>query len=272
MRAPREIEVLMWDVAESGNEQAIEQFNARYPEFASELEKRRQMVGTLRGSRPRREPERFIPRQQVRNFGPSRLAVAGIAAMVLFSVTLATYATMQIVNSKKTEAPPVDNPADIVFNPPDFQPPSREEIMPKDTVPLSPGDTQPLQEDPPVSQDVFMGLITLQSDDISLEEAIKDMGQQAGIEVTVAPGFQDKRIRLSFVDQPLFAVLTELGEFFGFTPIKDGAAQVLVIPAVSKDAKNTVGVPGGAQPTAGDTGQGNTTNKVVNKGVDEPGQ
>lgn len=270
MKAPREIEALMWDVAESGNETAIAQFNARYPEFADELEKRRQMVGNLRGSRPRREVERFVPRQQVRNFGPSRAMVAGVAAVVLFSVTLATYATMQIVNSKRSSAPPVDRPTEIIFNPPTIEAPLSAQGADKDTQPLSADDVQPLTDPSAPAQDVFMGLVTLESEDISLEAAIKAMGDQVGIEVVVAPGFEDKRIRLSFVRQPLIGVLHELGDFFGFSALKDGPAKVLVIPAVPKGGANSVGVPGGASTKPGDPGaEGTGTEKLGTKGGEE---
>jgi hypothetical protein len=265
MRAPREIDELMWDVAEKGDDATCDQFNSRYPEFVDELAKRRQMIGTLRGSRPRSDVPRFVPREQVRHFGPSRLAVAGIAVLVLASVTLATFATMQIVNSKKSDHGVVEKPVEIVFNPPDFGAPLAPSDDQADKTPLSAEDVQPLQTNVP-AQDIYLGKITIKSDDISLEKAINDMAAQAGLEAVIAPGFEDKRIRISFVDQPLMGVLHQLGVYFGFTPFRQGSAEILIVPAVAKDTKGVADVPGIAVPATGSPdGEGNAPGGVTTK-------
>ena len=280
MRLPREIDELMWAVAEDGRESTFDQFHSRYPEYSAELEKRRQMVGNLKGSRPHAEEARFVPRQQVRSFGPSRLAVAGIAVLVLASVTLATYATMQIVNGKREAPAPVDS-ADIIFNPPDFG----NEPMPiqpdQAEKPLLESDVQPLRETPEM-EDVFMGLVTVESADTSLEQAIRDMATQAGLDVTIAPGFPEKRIRISYIKKPFFTALQELGGHFGFTAFKQGSTQLLIVPAVDGRLPNASGVPGELDPEGTETtGGGNGSAKLKSKepdhagtsggGTDEPG-
>jgi hypothetical protein len=260
----------MWAVAEDGRESTFEQFHSRYPEYSAELEKRRQMVGNLKGSRPHAGETRFVPRKQVRNFGPSRLAVAGIAVLVLASVTLATYATMKIVNGKREAPAPVDS-VDIVFNPPDFgtEPmPIQPEVTDK---PLQETDVQPLRETPEM-EDVYMGLVTVQSNDTSLEKAIRDMATQAGLDLTIAPGFQDKRIRISYVKKPCFAALQELGGHFGFTAFKQGSTQILIVPAVDGRLPSASGVPGELGTEGTETsGGGMGTAKVNSKGPDQAG-
>jgi hypothetical protein len=268
MRVPREIDELMWAVAEDGRESTIDQFNSRYPEFEGELEKRRHMVGSLKGSRPHAELPRFVPRQQVRSFGPSRLVVVGVAALVLASVTLATYATMQIVNGKRSAPAPVDGP-EIVFNPPQFDNDPIPVEPDKSTAPMQPDEVQPLQETSQVN-DIYMGRITIQSSDVSLEQAIKDMVAQAGLYVTIAPGFEDKRIRVSFVEQPLFDVLQELGQHFGFTAFKQGSAEILIVPALDQNPRNTIAGPGSTSPVETTSGGGNGPGKVNTKPPDAP--
>ncbi|MCH8979010.1 MAG: hypothetical protein IH945_07175, partial [Armatimonadetes bacterium] len=92
MKLPREIDELMWDVAERDDNDTLDQFVERYPEFRSELAKRLQMVRGLRSSRPTRPMPKFVPNQTVRNLGPSRLVVTGVAGLVIVSVVFATYA------------------------------------------------------------------------------------------------------------------------------------------------------------------------------------
>ena len=70
MKLPREIDELMWDVAERDDNETLDQFVERYPEFRSELAKRLQMVRGLRGSRPTRPMPAFVPKQTVRNRAP----------------------------------------------------------------------------------------------------------------------------------------------------------------------------------------------------------
>lgn len=267
MRAPREIEELMWEVAEGGDQRTIDQFYVRYPEFADELEKRMQMVKTLRGSRPRKDVPSFVPRQSVRTLGPSRLAVAAVSLLVLASVTYATYAAMKFVNSQKVVR--VEQPTEIVFNPPIFvqedPPPDTSSVVEEYSAFQGPAD----DERPPIP-DIFMGRVTLQAEDISLSEAIVSIATQAGIEASIAPGFEDKRIRISCVGQPALAVLQELGQRFGFTAFKQGTIQLLIVPARPGDEVDAAGVPGGSSVSAAEAANAKVKPKEVNGPGEEP--
>ncbi|HXH61619.1 MAG TPA: hypothetical protein VNI20_09705, partial [Fimbriimonadaceae bacterium] len=119
MKVPREIDELMWEVADdNGNEVLLEQFRSRYPEFECELDKRIQMVVDLKGSRPSKMPEQFRPSNEVRNFGPSRLAVVGVTTLVLCSLTFAAYALVQYQNARHIEEPLI--PPSVIFTPPSY--------------------------------------------------------------------------------------------------------------------------------------------------------
>jgi hypothetical protein len=239
MKVPREIDELMWVVAEQDDPTTSEQFLERYPEFSDELDQRVKLVSTLRGSRPRRSPSQFVPRENVRRLGPSRLAVAGVAMLVLVSVTFATYATVQFVNSKRPAQEVVDKvQPEIIFTPPSFPvPTSTGGNYPDGIEPLGPNatDTPPVQQ-PSEPWDPYKGKVTIQSDSMSLADAIEQIAMSAGLDVTIAPGFEDKRIKISFVNQPAIDILTQMGQHFGFSPVKEGTVDILIIPVKQADA------------------------------------
>ena len=239
MKVPREIDELMWVVAEQDDVSTCEQFLERYPEFSEELDQRVKLVSTLRGSRPRRSPSQFVPRESVRRLGPSRLAVAGVAVLVLFSVTFAAYATVQFVNKQRVaqDVPEKIQP-EIIFNPPTMPiPTSTGGTYPDGILPLEPNasETQPIQQ-PTEPWDPYKGKVTIESENMSLADAITQIASQVGLDATIAPGFEDKRIKISFVNQPAIDVLTKLGEHFGFSPVKSGTVDILIIPAKQTEA------------------------------------
>ena len=83
MRIPREIDELMWEVAEHNDQKMIDDFGSPYPDYRVELSKRIKIVTDLKGSRPSGAPKQFTPVSTVRQLGPSRLAVAGHAGRKL---------------------------------------------------------------------------------------------------------------------------------------------------------------------------------------------
>lgn len=266
MKVPREIDELMWVVAEQDDATTSEQFLERYPEFSDELDQRVKLVSTLRGSRPRRSPSQFVPRESVRRLGPSRLAVAGVVMLVLVSVTFATYATVQFVNSKRAPQAVVEKvQPEIIFNPPSFPAPtSTGGDYPDGSVPLEPNasDTAAIQQ-PSEPFDPYIGRVTIESEDMSLADAIKQIAMQAGLEANIAPGFEDKRIRIRFVNQPAIDVLTTIGQHFGFTPVKEGTIDVLIIPVKQTDASAVKAQGPGTVGSVSVTPAGTGSGKVV---------
>jgi len=242
MKLPREIDELMWDVAERDDSDTLDQFVERYPEFRSELAKRLQMVRGLRGSRPVKSMPAFEPKQTVRNFGPSRLTVTAVVGFVMVSVVFATFATMQYLDTKSP--PPVIEPtpeAPIVTNPPvtasdggglEARPfPKFDTSQEFATQYISAGGT------------VYDSLVTIESEDIGLEAAIREIVEKAGLDVTIGPGLAEKRIRLKYVEQPAISILHDLGRAFGFTPFRQGDAEVLVVPARDKALQPDLAIP-----------------------------
>jgi hypothetical protein len=168
--------------------------------------------------------------------------VAGVAALVLVSVTFAAYATVQFVNKQRAvqDVPEKIQP-EIIFNPSTLPvPTSTGGTYPEGIQPLEPN----ASETPPINQqtepwDPYKGRVTIESENMSLADAITQIAQQVGLDATIAPGFEDKRIKISFVNQPAIDVLTKLGQHFGFTPVKEGTVDILIIPVKQADAEGT---------------------------------
>ncbi len=263
MKVPRELDELMWAVAEQRNPETNEQFLERYPEFAGELDQRVKMVSDLRGSRPKCAPSQFVPRETVRQFGPSRLAIAGVAVLVLASVTFATFATVQFVNAKRSPRVLAEKLPEVIFTPPTFPVPGPTEGTGLEGMtPKEPLGTSPQPEQPIVQFDPYMGLVTIESEDIQLSAAIEQIATRAGLRAQIAPGFEEKRIKISFVNRPAIDVLKILGDHFGFVAVKDGTVDLLIIPQ-KKDAMQEAPVGPGSVGTA--TGAGEGDNGPVKK-------
>lgn len=257
MRVPREIDELMWVVAEERDPCVVNQFLERYPEFEDELAQRVKMVSGLKGSRPNTEATQFVPREQVRHFGPSRLAVAGIAALLLLSVTFASYATVQYVNSKRSPRPLIEAPQ-IVFTAPKFEAPQSTGGTGLDALE---GQVPNFTDVPPVRQeqlppDPYLNPVTIESEDMALSEAVTKIAALAGLRATIAPGFDEKRIKLRFINQPALDVINLMGARFGFKALKEGTVDLLIIPVAPTEAGAAEPVPGslGTAPTKTNVG------------------
>lgn len=245
MKIPREIDELMWEVSELDDLETIDQFGARYPEFRNELVKRIQMVRSLRGSRPKSATPQFVERQNVRNLGPSRLAIAMVSVIVIASMTFATYATVQYVRS--TEEPTTASTGtEYVLNAPTFTDGEDRDLTPdqieQNLSNLPPDSVLPLQE-----FDAFQFAVTVESVNTTLVEVINEIARVTGTEIVFAPGFEDAPIRLTYVEQPAMGVLHDLGRRFGFTPSRQGATTMLIFPAPDTSGQQTTTAYGAAE-------------------------
>lgn len=95
MRPPRDLDELMWELAEGQNTLAIDQFCVRYPEYAPELRKRASMVKGLKRAKVVEAPKpaqtpKFVPRAAPPK--PSSWAVGWTAGLVLAAVGAIAFA------------------------------------------------------------------------------------------------------------------------------------------------------------------------------------
>lgn len=258
MKLPREIDELMWDVAERDDNDTLDQFVERYPEFRSELAKRLQMVRGLRGSRPVRPMPSFQPKQNVRSLGPSRLAVTAVVGFVMVSVVFATYATMQYLDAKNT-TPEAVKPEPAKVTNPGVSSDGGGGGRTAQPFPKLDTSTEYAGQYFAAAGTIFDSPVTIESEDIGLEDAIREIVDKAGLEVMIGPGLPDKRIRLKYVEQPAISILHDLGRAFGFTPFRQGDSKVLVVPA-----RDDASAPGLAIPVLPDASATEATHDDTN--------
>lgn len=243
MNVPKEIDELMWEIAETKDDALQTQFVLRYPGFAQELEKRKIMVSDLKGSRPNKEPALFVPSQEVRNFGPSRASVVAASVVFIASATFAAYATVKYLNKRQINqhvAPIAQVPIESIA----IKKQPLEEI-PFNELPQSNaiGSLQPeTQETQRI--DPYLTKITVQSEKTTLTDVINEIANQAGLTITMAPGYEEKTIFILYENQPAIGVLNDLGLKYGFTVFPQGKGEVLIVPARGSGSINAVSADG----------------------------
>ncbi|MGV3617025.1 MAG: hypothetical protein ACO1SV_16990 [Fimbriimonas sp.] len=241
---PPEIDTLLWAVAEDESPRAGDEFVARYPKYAGELARRRQMVQGLKGGRPTtttvpRARPAFRPAPE-RSAVPRRtLAMVGTLVLAAIAVASYTVATMA--------APPAPDPKPIVSTqrPPDTsRPPERDSTPPaNDPVFQDPPvqDPEPPIQDPgPATNSKADKPQTFRVKGADLEGALTMLGIEAGVKIVVAPGMTKRTIDADYDNVPLSEILSDLGRRFGFTPFDQGDGSIIVVPATDHSGTGIV--------------------------------
>lgn len=230
---PLEIDDLMWRLAEEANPVAREEFEARHTRYGPELSRRIRMVDELRraGKAVSRRPA-FTPR-------PARAAVprAAVGATLALAV-LAVGAVAYVVASggeKAVEAKPIPSPPRIIVAPPAIPP-----VVQKTPV-TTPEPKKPKIEEPEKAP-VAARPVDLQIKDTDLAGAIRLVAQAGGLDVTLAPGFPERRVTFDYGSLTPLDTLKTMGENYGFSVIEEEAGQYLVVPARETASNRRVGL------------------------------
>lgn len=253
---PPEINDLMWQIAESQDDKAIEQFHERYPAYRAELMSRMTMVRGIKGSRPVeiKSKTRFLPTPQRLNSDPPRWVAFVAATFLLAAGVFATLGTLRFVESQNAPPTVVSGGLDNISasngttGSTNVQPENTDK--PDATVP-DVGDEQPVKPASPMDKRV-----TIVAKNISLDNALNDIAVQAGIRLESAPGMPDIIIQLDFRDIPALEVLQALGRSFGFTPMIQTPNSALLIPARDPNSPSGGQLPGTAGEATANEGRG----------------
>jgi hypothetical protein len=230
---PPEIDALMWQLAENGNPVAQAEFEARHTRYGPELTRRIRMVGELRqaGKAVTARPT-FTPRP-ARVVPPSRWAVGAAVGLAVVAVAAVTF-----VATTSGEKPSVSAPKPQVVHqepttPSQAQKPNPVTSPPKDLV-TSNEDRQPEEPNPENASD-YLKPRDIHLEDASLTAAITLVAEKSGLEVTLAPGFKDRRVSLDYRGQNAIEILREMGEQYGFTIFQESEGHLLAVPARSDE-------------------------------------
>ena len=249
MKFPPEIDELMWQVAESDDTAAADEFVIRYPEYKEEFARRIRMVRSLKGSRPKQKVNhgRFMPSANVEVAQPSRLALAGAILSILAGSVLATVGAVRWFDSRQP-APIPDSVTETVQNPfpAGNQPDGGAAITPPEGT-QTPG-SQAGEEGAVAATDPFARPVTIVASQISLNAALDDIARQAGVQLESAPGMEDQEIMLDYRGVPAIEVMRDLGRNFGFTVFVQGERVALLVPARDPSAGGTSGQLGRSGP------------------------
>lgn len=246
MKPTPDVDELMWQLAESGPDEAFEEFFGRYPEHRAELMKRREMVVGLKVAKPikaKTPRENFMPSPGGEST-PPRLLALGATVLLMAGVVMATLGTLRFIESRQpvAVAPPTTiNPqANQQANPGD-QGVSGLPTENPSTPPTQPGTPDPNAQPPLILP--FEKPVTVVSRRTTLMSALNDVAIQAGITLESAPGMKDVEIELDYRDVPAIKVIQDLGRVYGFTCLQQTTNTGLLVPATDPRS-NFGGVPG----------------------------
>ncbi len=232
-RPPADLDQLMWTVAESGDVQAADDFERRFPEWKSELESRIAMVRGLRQAKPAAasvtpDIPKFVPKPQQAPAPPRFGWVIALSATAVVA-----FATFLVVSLSPPPAPPTD-PAPAVVRPTQNEPPP-EQAPPDDPI-LSNPSTSPEAQVPSNDRPAMPWEMRhdLSVNDARLTDVLSLIGDVTKLTLEVAPGMaEDPTISVDFAQKTGMEMLVELGRQHGFTPLDQGRGNVLIVPVTA---------------------------------------
>ncbi len=245
MRPPRDLDELMWELAEGQNTLAIDQFCVRYPEYAPELRKRASMVKGLKRAKVVEAPKpaqtpKFVPRAAPPK--PSSWAVGWTAGLVLAAVGAIAFAVAMFAFPNQNPQVKKVEPTQVVQS---FPPEPVPEVTPPS--PTSQNDpklsTQPRPEDlPPVTEPVldYLKPTSVSLKGAKLTDAVRMVAAQGNLGVVVAPGFPEISVDINYEQMSPIEILQAMGRDYAFTAFDQGDGTVIVVPAVEPTLREPV--------------------------------
>lgn len=223
---PRDIDEMMWVIADRPTDEALNDFEVRFPEFRGELGRRLAMVRSLRAGNPN-APIPVAPKfrapaaPSVRPIWPYAAAAVALAALG-FAATRSAF----------TSAP--EKPKPVVVSQGDAQLPpgsqSPDSIRP---VPVDNG-TNPNPEVP--SQKLPKPVPTYKTLNVNLKGAplgvaLEAIAAQAGIQLEVGPGLESIVVDVQYSGLTAPQMFENLGAEHGFTALEQEFGKFLIVPA-----------------------------------------
>jgi len=231
---PREIDELMWTVAEGGDPHAISEFGDRYPNMREELLKRLKTVQALKAGK------RSVKAGAVPTFRTTQTKPVNWRPIwATFAVTILAISAFGVWRINAAPTPVVNVPTINVEAP--KLPESNIEVdrgLPSPHSMNGERRTEPPINPPIVEPPTSVGLpirTSLQVESASLHTAITMIADAGKLSVTIAPGTPDPVIRVDFQDMTPMDMLKELGQQYAFDTLLDGERAIIIIPKKDED-------------------------------------
>lgn len=230
---PREIDELMWKIAEGNDPSAIEEFGNRYPNLREEMLKRMRTIKALKaGNRVPRTTT--VPTFQNTEVRPANWRWIGAS----FAVAILAVSAFGVWRAMPHSPPPVVAPVNtqLAQLPDDgvkFDPtPKQPYAIPNNNSPqTSPGTQVPNGSTLPKASPLKS--MTLES--APLHSAIQLIAAEGNLQVTIAPGMPNPTVKVDFRDMAPMDMLKELGQTYAFTTVLDGEHAIMIIPKKDED-------------------------------------
>lgn len=234
---PKEIDELMWLVAESTDPTAIEDFQNRYPTYQGELIKRIRAVRALKeaGKAPVSQPPVFVkPASPIK---PFRWWAAGVAFAALSVVAFGAWRMMPPSYDHQTSG--ANNPGPVIntqhVRGPDQSPndtrtqfTNEESQSANNAMPQAPVQQKPVEDEMPFYPEDSRTSVTLEM--APLHAAIHAIAASGNYTVTIAAGTPNPEVKVNFENMTPFEMLKQLGDEYAFVPVIDGQNAILIIP------------------------------------------
>jgi hypothetical protein len=219
---PSDIDALLWTVAERGNDRAIDEFGRRHPQYRTELLRRIDLVKNLKEAK-------VASIGVVPNFNPRRLPLrfswVTIGAPILGGLAFGSY----WMTSRMTQSAA---PAQYHYNHMGACRPWQHlgvPSMPQGSLMKAvPGSLPP----------EYLTTISYHVERADLITILKELSQQGGLSMELAPGMQNPEIRVDYDQKSIIDILQDLGKKYGFTPYLEGNGQLLVVPALERSPQS----------------------------------
>ncbi|KAA0238430.1 MAG: hypothetical protein EDM74_06820 [Armatimonadetes bacterium] len=257
---PRDVDQLMWALAEARDARAQLEFEERFPDLKYELAKRISLVRNLKGSRPGPQtgdpPPAFVP--------PRIHPPAGLnwrwsfaAALMVAALAFGSYAGYRAFRSAPKELEP--EPGAVRIEGFRDAPIRRDDALSQP--PIANPVPQP-QGNLPEGSSTEPIVVSCSGEGVKLVDALDQIAKKAGILIEVAPGFPDKTISFKYASWSVDSILNDLSLRFGFSVFKQSDRHYLLIPAVE-------GEPGDSSVSAGGS-EKRTDSSGASEGQDPP--
>src|ERR1019366_5624308 len=212
-RLPPDIDRMLWEIAESQDSNAYDDFEKRFPQLVGELGKRIQLVRELRDARGSGQAR---PVPQFDRRAPARVGLQPKALLALCTATVACIGLgAYVVTGRIMNHPQIIRPKTVPLDPPSFvaapevPAPKSHEALPVPQVP----DRTP--QSPPVA--AYLKPQDVRMERTKLQLAILAVATSGKLDVEFAPNMPNPEIRMEYRNMNAIDILKDLGPRFGFT-------------------------------------------------------
>ncbi len=229
---PPDIDRLLWEVAESQDPAAYDDFEKRFPQLVIELGKRIKLVRELRDARDSGDVRKPVPRFDRREPTPVFRLTPALAAMCVFAMIGVGFGAFYITNHFTKVQPPA-----VVDTDPARLPNGEVKTQPTQS---NPGPFTLVPEHPPLTPDPtptpndntpqHLKPINVSFDRTKLQVAMQAVAVSGGFSIEFAPNSPNPEIRMQYQQMNSIDILKDLGQRFGFTAFDQGNHLVLIIP------------------------------------------